>query len=208
MARLAIIGASGHGKVVADIALSSGEWDEIAFFDDAYPSIQKVECWNIFGNTECYIERVSEFDGVTVAIGSNNIRLGIIRKLESENCNNIVTLIHPNATVCASAHIGAGTIVMAGAVVNPYSRIGKGCIVNSSSVVEHDCSLANGVHVSPGAIIAGGVSLGECSWIGAGAVLIQQVKIGRDVTIGAGSCVIRDIANAGVYIGSPASKVN
>ena len=34
---LAVLGAGGHGKVVADIARASGEWEDIVFFDDGYP---------------------------------------------------------------------------------------------------------------------------------------------------------------------------
>ena len=33
---LAILGASGHGKVVAEIAELQG-WKKIVFFDDAFP---------------------------------------------------------------------------------------------------------------------------------------------------------------------------
>ncbi len=207
MARLAIIGASGHGKVVADIALSSGKWQEITFFDDAYPNIKKVECWDVLGTTDYLIENALEFDGIIVAIGDNKIRLAIFKKLEHKECGNIITLIHRDATVCSSVKIGAGTVVMAGAIVNAFSSLGKGCIINSNSVVEHDCVLSDGVHISPGAILTGAVSIDSCSWVGAGAIVIQQLKIGSNITIGAGSCVINDIADEGVYAGSPARKL-
>ncbi len=38
MSRLAVLGASGHGKVVADCAELVG-WSDIVFFDDAWPKI-------------------------------------------------------------------------------------------------------------------------------------------------------------------------
>ena len=42
MKTLAILGASGHGKVVADAALSTGLWQEVVFYDDAWPAKKKT----------------------------------------------------------------------------------------------------------------------------------------------------------------------
>ena len=43
---LAILGASGHGKVLADTAMASG-WRKIEFYDDAWPDKQANERWQI-----------------------------------------------------------------------------------------------------------------------------------------------------------------
>ena len=45
---LAILGASGHGKVLADTAMASG-WRKIEFYDDAWPDKQANERWQIVG---------------------------------------------------------------------------------------------------------------------------------------------------------------
>ena len=50
MKRLLIIGAGGHGKVVADTAEENGCWDDIAFLDDRFPAIQKINQWPVVGS--------------------------------------------------------------------------------------------------------------------------------------------------------------
>ncbi|MDN5843803.1 MAG: hypothetical protein L0H54_10205, partial [Alcaligenaceae bacterium] len=50
MKRLAILGASGHGKVVAEAALAAG-WDTVDFYDDAWPAKRRIGKWVISGDT-------------------------------------------------------------------------------------------------------------------------------------------------------------
>jgi len=206
MPKLAIIGAGGHGKVIADIALCSEKWDDIVFFDDAFPSISSIEHWRVQGNTEAFISAHTSFDGVVVAIGNNKIRLEIHNRLLDSNCN-IVTLIHPHSVVSPFATIGAGTVIMAGAVVNPFATIGNTCVINTNSVVEHDCFLADAVHISPNVALGGGVKVGRYSWIGIGVSVKQLVTIGDHVIAGAGSVVIQDLIQPGTYIGCPAKSL-
>ena len=52
MKGLLIIGAGGHGKVIADIASTLGKWDQIAFVDDKYPDLKQVLDWPVIGGME------------------------------------------------------------------------------------------------------------------------------------------------------------
>lgn len=202
MKRLAILGASGHGKVVADCAELCG-WKEVSFFDDAWPSKQVNGHWSILGNTADLLRRISEFDGVLVAIGNNAIRNTKLRSLLNAGAR-VPVLLHPSSVVSRYALLGAGSVVFAGAVVNVDCRIGTGAIINTGSTVDHDCVLGNAVHVSPGVHLAGGVWIGDRSWVGIGSSVRQLVRIGADVMIGAGSAVVSDIADACVVTGVPA----
>jgi len=202
---LAILGASGHGKVIADAALMSGKWEQVIFFDDAYPSIQSVGDWSIFGTTADLINQSDLYNGVVVAIGNNDIRLLKQMVLEQGGCQ-IVSIVHPAATVSPRAVIDKGTVVLAGAVINPFSVIGQSCIINTNSVVEHDCILEEGVHISPGCLLAGRVEIGARSWIGIGSCIKQLISVCDSVIVGAGAVVVNDITESGVYIGMPARK--
>jgi sugar O-acyltransferase (sialic acid O-acetyltransferase NeuD family) len=205
MRKLAILGASGHGKVVADTALQSG-WDEVVFFDDAWPELKVNGSWSVVGDTQALLARVSVFYGVAVAIGNNRIRLAKLR--EFQKCGvSLPALIHPRAYVADDAVLEAGAVVFAGAVVQPGSTIGAGCIVNTAATVDHGCVLAAGVHVSPGAHLAGGVNVGECSWIGIGSAVNQYLTIGADVTVGAGAAVVRDVPGCQTLVGVPARNL-
>jgi sugar O-acyltransferase (sialic acid O-acetyltransferase NeuD family) len=202
MKSCAILGASGHGKVVAEIAELNG-YQHITFFDDRWPSLTSVEHWDVSGDTASLLATASEYDVVVVAIGHNATRCAKQRELSAAGANfNVLT--HPSAVISKYADIKAGTVVMANAVVNPFSHVGSSCIINTSSIVEHDCRLAGGVHISPNASLAGGVVVGENSWIGIGSQVKQLVAVGRDAVVGAGSTVINHIPDFQTVVGSPA----
>ncbi len=202
MKRLAILGASGHGKVVADCAESCG-WESISFFDDVWPDKDHNGIWPIIGDTDALLERLGEFDGVFVAIGNNRVR-ETRQQLLLDKGAQLPVLIHPSATVSRYTALGAGSVVFANAVINAECRIGTGAIVNTAATIDHDCLLGNSVHVSPGAHLAGGVRVGDRSWLGIGSSAIQLVLIGNDVTVGAGAAVVSNIPDHSVVTGVPA----
>src|SRR5690606_14602376 len=135
-------------------------WDHVLFFDDAWPALTTVGPWAVVGDGATLLQRVSEFDGVVVAIGQNGIRLKKLNEL-GEAGAPLPILLHPSAVVSAHASIGVGSVVFANAVVNTGTVTGVGAILNTGSTVDHDCSLGNAVHVSPGAHLAGGVHVGD-----------------------------------------------
>lgn len=205
MKTLAILGASGHGKVVAEAALSSGLWTRVVFYDDAWPTKKKNGQSDIVGNTQSLFS-AHEKPEVVVAIGNNTVRRAKQSELVAEGFT-VATVMHSAATVSSSAIVGRGTVVMAGAVVNAEARIGAACIVNSNAVVEHDCILGDSVHISPGACLAGGVIVGECTWIGIGASAIQLKRIGKNVMVGAGAAVVSDLPDGVTAVGVPAKII-
>ncbi|MGR4068161.1 acetyltransferase [Halomonas sp. LR3S48] len=204
--RLAILGASGHGKVVADIAIQAG-WQDLVFFDDAWPEKTRHEHWDVVGTLPMLLHDLANFEGVVVAIGHNAIREAKLDALLSQGAR-VVSLVHPRATVSPMARIGPGSVVMAGAIVNAFAELGMGTIVNTAATVDHDCRLGACVHVSPGANVAGDVEIGRTSWIGAGAVVRQGVAIGEGVMVGAGAAVVSDIDGHLVVAGVPARPLS
>ena len=196
--KLTIIGASGHGKVVADIAKLNG-YDEIEFLDDN-EIITHCGEYPVVGKTD----KASETDGeMFVGIGNTEIRKEFMERLKGKT---FVTLIHPNAVVADGVKIGAGSAVMAGAVINPGAVIGEGCIVNTASSIDHDCSIGDYVHIAVGSHLCGTVTVGSGTWIGAGATVSNDVGICGDCIIGAGSVAVNNIDEPGIYIGVPARK--
>lgn len=203
MSGLLVVGASGHGKVVAEAALDSGRWDTAAFADDRWGQLPTWHGMPVVSSCTPDPALISQFPQVVIAIGVAKTRLRLLREFESAGYE-AVTVIHPTATVSSSAEIGKGSVLLAGAIVNASASIGMGCIVNTGGSVDHDCQLGDGVHVCPGAAIAGDVAIGDGSWIGIGSCIIQGIKIGSDVTIGAGATVINDIADGVTAVGVPA----
>lgn len=194
--KLVIIGASGHGKVIADIAVKNG-YEEIVFLDDN-ESIKECVGFPVVGKTTL----APEIDGdKIVAIGNAKIREKIQKEIKT------VTLIHPKAVISRRVEIGEGSVIMAGAIINSDVVIGKGCILNTACSVDHDCQIGDFVHISVGAHIAGTCAIGKRTWIGAGATVSNNINICNDCMIGAGAVVIRDIERTGTYVGIPAKEI-
>ena len=213
MKRDAILGASGHGRVVAEIAELNG-FEEVMFFDDAWIGNESPDNggedtwapgfpWKVVGNTESLLASVGEFDACVVGIGNNKIRWGK-QSLLKQSGASLIQLIHPAATVSKYAELGESSVVMANAVINPFVKIGEACIVNTGSTIDHDCVLEHAVHVCPGANLAGGVEVGSESWVGIGSCVRQYVKIGSGVTVGAGAAVVKDVPDHQTVVGNPA----
>ena len=203
--KLIIIGASGHGKVVADIAIKMNKWQSIAFLDDD-ESIKTSMGLEVIGKTADAFTYKDEAD-FFVAIGSNATRENIQEKLIEEGLN-IVSLIHPSVVIGTDVEIGIGSVVMAGVVINSSTRIGKGCIINTSSSLDHDSMIEDYVHISPGVNMAGTVKVGNGSWIGIGSVISNNVNICSGCKVGAGAVVVKDITEPGTYVGVPVRRVD
>jgi len=140
-----------------------------------------------------------------VAIGDPRVRERISKTMTGAQW---YTAIHPSASISAiRTSIGAGSVIMANAVVNPCTQIGNHCIINSSATVEHENIIEDYVHISVGAKLAGAVKVGKRTWIGIGASVSEGISICRDCMIGAGTVVVKNIEIPGTYVGVPAHKI-
>lgn len=202
MSRLLVVGAGGHGAVVAEAANESGHWSEIGFLDDD-ESLGAVLDFPVVGTTGMMSSLANEDTELFVAIGDNRHRLELCEEVIRSGLR-LATVVHPDAIVSRSATISGGTVVCAGAIVNARTHVGLACIINTGATIDHDCKLEDGVHVSPGANLAGGVHVGKCAWIGVGAAVREGTTIGRHTVVGAGSAVVCDIGGALTVGGVPA----
>lgn len=195
-----IIGAGGHGKVIADIVLRSG--DTVLGFLDDRTGIYTVAGIPVLGPCDHY----SRYQDAWFVLGIGNAE---VRERLSNTMAGVkwYKAIHPSAFVSPmDTSIGEGTVVMAGAVINPGTKIGKHCIVNTGAIIDHDNQIESLVHISVGAKLAGAVHIGKHSWIGIGAVVKNNVSICENCMIGAGAVVVKDIIKPGTYVGVPAHK--
>lgn len=188
---IAVYGASGHGKVVADIAMNNG-YDEVIFIDDGD---------NAYLNFQEYIKLYNY--PIALGIGNNSIRKQVYEKIKAENLE-VKTLVHENAVVAEGVILKEGAVIMAGVVVNIDSSIGIGSILNTGSVVDHDCNIGDFVHIAPNSALAGDVSVSDMVLVGIGSSIIQGKSIGQNSVVGAGSVVISDIRDHVIACGVPA----
>jgi UDP-perosamine 4-acetyltransferase len=210
-ARVAIIGAGGHARVIADILRGMESEDpgslELAGF--VAPCSEDWPGLPLLGEDSDLPELVrsgaiSHFVlGVGCVEGGNTLRRRLVRRGEDAGARAF-SAIHPSSIIASDVEIAPGAVVMALVAVNCGARIGAHAILNTGSRIDHDCKVAELAHIAPGAVLSGSVSVGENTLIGVGACVRQGVRIGENVTVGAGSVVVNDVADGAIVRGCPA----
>lgn len=202
MSTLLILGAGGHGRVVADAALSQGIWQEVAATDrdpgrcvgELLPGIPLA----------APAQALPGATAVHVAIGTARARQA---EAEAVGLAFLASIIHPQSTVSSTARVGAGSFVAARSVVGPNAQLGLGVIVNHGAVVDHDVTVGDFSHVAPQAALGGAARVGRRVLVGTGACVLPGVSVCDDVTIGAGAVVHANLTQPGVYVGVPARRM-
>jgi len=201
--RLVIIGAGGHGRLIAGMAEKQGTYQEILLLDDG--AMTTSGQYSVVGKVKDFSAYLPDSD-FFVAFGDNGLRRRVSEEVRAAG-GRLMTFIHPSAIIDDDVTIGEGVAIIAGAVVNKGAVIGDGVILNTLSSVDHDSVVGAYSHIAVGAHIAGEVKIGESVFIGAGVNIIEDIKVATGSTIGAGAVVVRTITEAGTYVGVPAKKL-
>jgi sugar O-acyltransferase (sialic acid O-acetyltransferase NeuD family) len=205
--KVVVWGASGHARVVADIVRLCGEYEIVGFLDDVDQARHGTDFCGapvLGGREQLDGLREEGVDHVICGVGDNRARVALAKIARAKGFR-FVTAVHPRATIASDVHVGAGSVVAAGAVINPAASIGEHVIINTCASVDHDCTAGDGTHIGPGARLGGGVTVERGAWLGIGAVVKDHVVIGAHAVIGAGSVVIADIPALAVAYGVPAT---
>ena len=199
---VAIIGAGGHCHVVVSIICATmGEQYVEGIYDDRKEIQGSIVC----GKT---VKKTSEIIGnnwAVVAIGSNIAREKVVKRFASSL--RWATLVHPTAWICKDVKIGAGSVVCAGAIVQPGASVGAHVILNTGCRVDHHCKISEYVHIAPSSTLCGNVCVKAKSFVGAGSVVRQGIVIERESVIGCGSVVVKNVSAGLTVIGVPSRPI-
>ncbi|SMF34241.1 acetyltransferase [Desulfovibrio gilichinskyi] len=205
MKKIIIMGAGGHGQVVADALMLMKGAEPVAFLDENPAVIGKsVLGIPVPGGNE-HLSKI-EHDGVVIALGNNQLRKRIFEELTAAG-ETLFTVIHPSAIISPSVKIGTGCMILAGAVINTGAEIKDNTIINTNSTIEHHNVIGPHAHIAPGATLGGEVIVGEESMVGIGATVLPRVTIGNRAMLGAGSTATGNIAEDITAAGIPAKRL-
>lgn len=197
--RLLVIGAGGHGRVVAEAAHLSQCFCDVLNVDPANSEHNGLTDENV--NT---LGRPEDIFFIS-AIGNVEARMRVFSSY-SDRGYKAGNVVHPRATVSTSVNLGQGCVILANSVVSIGTKIGDGVIINTGAIIDHDCDLGSFAHVAPGAVLAGNVTLGSRSTVGANSSVRHGVHIAEDVIVGHGAVVTRSLEIPGLYLGTPARR--
>lgn len=197
-----VYGAGGHAKVVISTLQSAGYTVSAALDDDPQKRDGRVLGVPVL-SAALEVESLTGQLAV-IGVGDNGVRKAIAERFKN---NKWATVVHPKANVHRSVQLGPGTVVFAGAVIQPDTVVGKHSIVNTGATVDHDCVISDYVHVAPGVHLAGGVHLDEGVFLGVGSAVTPGTKIGRWTFVGAGGVVVNDLPRNIEALGVPAKPI-
>ena len=208
--RILLMGASGHARVIIDIIERTAEHQVVGLIAESSPNESSVCGYPIVGDLRDLRRLACELrvERVIAAVGDNWSRGEVVRRAyDSVTDIQFVSVAHPSTQIARNVEISAGTVLMAGSIVNTGARIGKHCVVNTKASVDHDCIVGDFVSIAPGATLGGNVRVGEFSAVSLGANVIHGVTVGAHTVIGAGSVVVKDVPDCAIAYGVPARVV-
>ena len=191
MSELILMGGGGHCRSAIDVIEAEGSHHIIGVLERPAFEGDDVMGYPILGSDDAVADLVGLGIGVLVTIGQIKTSKIIARAFAvAKKADAFLAVIVSLHAYCSRhADIGAGTLVMHGAVVNAACRVGENCIVNSMALLEHDVSIGDHTHIATGARVNGGVKIGPRCFIGSGAILHNDIEIGEGAIIPAGTVV-------------------
>jgi sugar O-acyltransferase (sialic acid O-acetyltransferase NeuD family) len=208
--KIVIVGAGGHGCIVADIffqlKMNGHRVNAIGFVDDNKTLVGKIIMGlPVIGTSSNLID--IKHDRLILAVGNNYTRSSIYEKLIKKG-EYFTQAFHPRATVSHHSKVGDGTVVCAGSIVDTCSVIGDNVILNTGCTINHHNLIEDHVHIAPGVHLGGNVKIGEGAIIGIGATVMPNCSVGKWSIIGAGAVVTNDVPGGVTAYGCPAKVMN
>lgn len=205
-----IVGAGGHGKVLAE-ALRASSVPVCGFVEaDSNRHGGVVLAVPVLGGDDIVFHSSPDSVRLINGVGSTadpTRRRAVYEKFAARGFR-FESVIHPTAVIAPDVMLGEGAQIMAGAIIQPGCSIGVDVIVNTGARIDHDCIVGDHAHIAPGAILCGNVEVGKGTHIGAGATIIQDTNIGTGALVAAGGVVVENIPAGGKAAGVPARKMN
>ena len=188
---LILIGTGGHAQACIDVIEQHGHYQIAGLVGMPGERHNRHLGYNVIATDEDLPQLAKEIQYACIAVGQINLPDSRIRlyQLAIELGFQLPAIVAPTAYVSRHAAIGAGTIVMHGAIINADAKVGNNCIINTRALIEHGATVEDNCHISTGTILNGDVNIGAGSFVGSGSVVKEGVTLGKGCVVGMGLSV-------------------
>jgi sugar O-acyltransferase (sialic acid O-acetyltransferase NeuD family) len=183
-----LVGAGGHAQACIDVIEAQARFKVAGLIGTAAEVGARVLGYEVLGSDEDLPALVAEHRYALVCCGqikTPDLRIRLFERLEALNYQ-LPVIVSPRAYLSKHAVLGAGTIVMHGALVNAGAVVGRNCIINTQALIEHGAVIGDHCHIATAAVVNGEARVGEGSFIGSNAVLRERVVVAQRSLIGMG----------------------
>lgn len=209
--RIAIIGAGGGSRDVADIVdacqFAGMPYVMLGYITDPQfvaPGII-LNDKPVLGGFDWLAEHHAYID-VLCGVGAPEIRRKLVLRAAAVDAN-FCTLIHPSVLKTRWVDAGIGSSIGAGCILTNQIKIGDHVQINIGCTLSHDTIVEDYVTLSPGVHLAGNVIVEEGCFIGMGVSCIEKRRIGAWSIIGAGAVIIDDVPPNSTVVGVPGKVI-
>ena len=204
---LLLIGAGGHAHACIDVIEQQGQYQIVGLVGLPEELHSQHLGYEVIATDEALAQLANATPYAMITTGQiQSAKLRVRLYQQATLCGfQMPAIIAPTAHVSRHASIGAGSIVMHGAIVNAGAKVGNNCIINSRALLEHDTTVEDHCHISTGAILNGGVNVGASSFIGSGCVVKEGLTIGKDCLVGIGLTLRHVLTDSTRFTGHPKS---
>jgi sugar O-acyltransferase (sialic acid O-acetyltransferase NeuD family) len=200
---LILVGAGGHSHSCIDVIEQQGQYQIAGLIGTPDEVHSQHLGYTVIGSDSDLQELAKIHQYTLITIGQIHTAEHRIRLYQqaTQHGFKLPVVIAPTAYVSRQATLGAGSIVMHGAIVNVGSRVGKNCIINTNALIEHNVTVEDHCHISTGSILNGDVKVGAGSFIGSGSIINQGIVIGKSCLVGMGLAVRHNLNDDSRFTG-------
>jgi sugar O-acyltransferase (sialic acid O-acetyltransferase NeuD family) len=193
---LILIGAGGHARACIEVIERQGQYQIAGLVGLVEQKHTQQLGYPVIASDDALDQLAKSYHYALITIGHMNTaehRQRLYQK--AAQCGfEMPVIISPTAHVSRHATLGAGSIVMHGAIINAGAKVGINCIINTRALIEHDTKVEDHCHISTGVILNGDVSVGAGSFVGSGCVIKEGISIGKGCLVGMGLSVRHKLA--------------
>jgi sugar O-acyltransferase (sialic acid O-acetyltransferase NeuD family) len=209
MKRLAIIGSSDLGQLIAHHISSDKQYEVVGFLDDWKEKGAETEQGRILGGLNDAISYYMEglFECILIAIGYKHLAFRKQYYIKIVEEIPVISYVHSSCVIDSTVVLGKGAVVLPGCTIDKGVIVGENTIINTGCVIAHDTQIGPHSFLGPGVVAAGFVNVGQECFLGVHTTIIDNISIASGVQTGGGTVVIKNLLSRGVYVGCPAKRM-